>query len=71
MRVWSVQRTADQIKNNIYELNVETDSEGLLAYWKFDEGTGKTVNDYSGNGNTITSVNYMGWVSVSLPESKK
>ena len=53
------------------ELNVETDSEGLLAYWKFDEGTGKTVNDYSGNGNTITSVNDMGWVSVSLPESKK
>lgn len=71
VRVWSVQRTADQIKNNIYELNVETDSEGLLAYWKFDEGTGKTVNDYSGNGNTITSVNDMGWVSVSLPESKK
>ena len=24
---------------------------GLLGYWKFNEGSGTTVNDYSGNGN--------------------
>jgi len=24
---------------------------GLVGYWKFDEGTGTTVKDHSGNGN--------------------
>jgi hypothetical protein len=24
---------------------------GLVGYWKFNEGSGTTVNDYSGNGN--------------------
>ena len=24
---------------------------GLVGYWKFDEGSGTTVTDYSGNGN--------------------
>ena len=29
----------------------------LVAYWKFDEGSGTTVSDSSGNGNTGTLVN--------------
>jgi hypothetical protein len=30
---------------------------GLVGYWPMDEGTGTTVNDISGNGNTGTAVN--------------
>ena len=29
-----------------------SDQGGLIAHWKFDEGSGNTVYDYSGNGNT-------------------
>ena len=28
-----------------------TNESGLVGYWKFDEGSGTTVKDYSGNGN--------------------
>jgi hypothetical protein len=29
-------------------------NDGLIGYWKFDEGSGSTVNDYSGYGNRPT-----------------
>ena len=31
-----------------------TGESGLVGYWKFDEGSGDTVTDYSGNGNDGT-----------------
>jgi hypothetical protein len=41
---------------------------GLVGYWKFDEGKGTTVKDYSGNGNhgTFAAISgdttaYPGW----------
>ncbi len=30
---------------------------GLVGYWNFDEGTGTTINDFSGNGNNGTLLN--------------
>src|SRR5206468_9777237 len=36
---------------------------GLIAYWKFDEGSGTTVADSSGNGNTGTLVNGPVWTA--------
>jgi hypothetical protein len=35
---------------------------GLMGYWKFDEGSGNTVADSSGNGNTGTLYNGPVWV---------
>jgi hypothetical protein len=29
-------------------------AQGLVGYWPFDEGSGTTAKDYSGNGNTLT-----------------
>jgi hypothetical protein len=29
---------------------------GLVGYWSFDDGTGTQATDFSGNGNTGTSV---------------
>lgn len=54
------------LKNHFYL--VEPDSEGLVAYWKFDEGTGQTVTDYTGNGNNGMALDPISWVEVALPE---
>jgi len=36
---------------------------GLVGYWSFNEGSGTTVADHSGNSNTGTLVNSPAWVS--------
>jgi len=38
-------------------------STGLVGYWTFDEGSGTTANDSSGNGNTGTLVNNPTWLT--------
>ena len=43
-------------------INVQVTS-GLVAWWKFDEGSGSTATDSSGNGNTGTLVNSPTWVA--------
>lgn len=64
MRVWNKQRTAKEIADNMYE--VDPESEGLIAYWKFDEGEGNFIKDHSGNGNDITAEQDIKWTSVSI-----
>lgn len=64
MRVWNKQRTAKEIAENMYEL--DPDTEGLVAYWKFNEGAGNLIKDHSGNGNDITAENDLKWTSVSI-----
>lgn len=66
VRIWSVERTADQIKNDPYE--VDPASEGLVAYWKFNEGIGNTIADQTGNGNNITASGDPEWIPVEIPE---
>lgn len=66
-RIWNVVRTQQQIAENPYE--VDPASEGLVAYWKFDEGAGETIRDHTGNGNNGTAHAPLKWTSVSLPES--
>lgn len=50
-RVWSVARTPDQIWDNMYEIADPEQDPTLLGYWKFNEGEGNTVKDYSQYGN--------------------
>jgi hypothetical protein len=38
-------------------------SSGLVSWWKFDDGTGTTAVDSSGNGNTLSLVNGISWVA--------
>ncbi len=69
LRVWNVQRTADEIAKNMYGVNPET--EGLVAYWKFNEGAGGTITDYSPYKTNINSENgEPTWVPVELPVLK-
>jgi hypothetical protein len=47
-RVWNVFRDAATIKANMYTL-MRGNEAGLIAYYKFDEGSGMTVADSTGN----------------------
>lgn len=67
VRVWGVQRTQEEIQANMYEVDPETD--GLIAYWKMNEGKGNNVADVTGHGNNLTAQFPLGWKSVSLPEN--
>ena len=51
VRVWSVARTQQQIWENMYEIADPASDPTLLGYWKFNEGAGNTVRDYSMYGN--------------------
>lgn len=66
VRIWSVQRTAEQIAINPYE--VDPTSAGLIAYWKFNEGAGRVITDQTGHGNDITGFGDPKWVSVEIPK---
>lgn len=53
--IWTVALTAGQIAALAYEESVPQDfSSGLVGLWHFDEGSGTSTTDASGNGNTGT-----------------
>lgn len=49
-RFWSKAISQNQIQNNMYVANPQT--EGLEGYWKMNEGRGIIFNDATGHGNT-------------------
>ena len=67
VRIWNTVRTQEQIAANVYE--VDPASEGLVAYWKFDEGSGETIRDHTGNNNSGSAHETLKWNQVSLPEA--
>lgn len=50
-RIWGVARTQSEIVNNMYAVNPK--SEGLITYWKINEGGGDVIHDYTGNGRDL------------------
>lgn len=52
VRIWNKVRTQTQIANNMY--SVDRTSDGLIGYWKCDEGEGRTIHDYTGHGYDFT-----------------
>lgn len=67
-RVWGRILTADDIKAKDHYYVVVPESEKLMAYWKFNEGSGQVIADHTGNGNTIVASKAVTWKSVSLPK---
>lgn len=67
-RIWNRVLTAEEIQSANHFYTIEPDSEGLIAYWKFNEGSGTVVKDYSVSGYDLTIENEPKWVSVSLPQ---
>jgi hypothetical protein len=55
-RIWSVARTAAEIQTTMHT-GLCAPQSNLWVYWKFDEGSGTTVFDHSGNGRDATLVN--------------
>lgn len=76
VRIWNRALTSEEINSKDHFYTVDPDSEGLVAYWKLNEGTGTTLKDYTANGNNLDSKEYNGyvwqvaadWRDVSLPE---
>lgn len=48
MRVWNYARTKSQIQGSL--CGTDASSEGLIAYWKFNQSSGTTFKDETGNG---------------------
>lgn len=68
-RLWDRVLTAEEINapNHFYKLYPDEIDESLLAYWKFCEGTGSTVKDYSIYGNDLQGDHTILWYPVELP----
>ena len=49
VRIWNVIRSQEEIYKNMYDVDPQTT--GLKAYWKFNEGKGDIAKDYTENGN--------------------
>jgi concanavalin A-like lectin/glucanase superfamily protein len=58
VRIYNRALSASEISALVGDPNL-----GLVGYWKFDENSGTTAADSSGNGNTGTLFNGAGWTS--------
>ena len=73
-RVWRVARTQQEIWENMYRLSDYTAENypDLIGYWKFDEGSGNTIHDYSMYGNDGQAQSDITWPSgIEIPEINK
>ncbi len=69
-RVWSVARTPEQIRENMYKIENPEEDATLLGYWKFDEGRGNEIRDYSRYGNNGVAKYDIVWPSgVEIPQT--
>lgn len=66
-RIWNKVLTSEEINAKDHFYQVEPDAAGLVSYWKFDEGVGTSIADYSGNGNNATALSTVTWNAVELP----
>ena len=67
-RIWNKALTEADINVPNHFYKVDPSSAGLIAYWKFDDGEGSVIKDYSPLGNDLTCQQAPGWYPVSLPE---
>ena len=67
VRVWNRILSDAEIADPDQAYIVSPDSEGLVAYWKFNEGAGALIHDYA-NGYDLIMGEAPVWIPVSLPE---
>lgn len=61
VRIWSVARTPEQIRENMYDIPDPENETTLLGYWKFDEGEGNIIYDRTGHGNDAVAAFDLDW----------
>jgi hypothetical protein len=61
LRLWSRALSPGEIQNGF--CGVDPASTGLLAYWKFNEGKGNAITDYSGHGYSFSASSNYNWVA--------
>lgn len=66
LRIWNRVLTADELANATRRYGVDPKSEGLVTYWKCDEGQGNVIKDYTSYRNDLAS-DGLKWEPVSLP----
>ena len=69
VRIWDHCLTEEEINADTHFYTVDPASEGLIAYWKLDDGAGTVLKDSSPNGNDLTLDEDTTWPKVSLPEN--
>ncbi|MDE6367991.1 MAG: DUF1735 and LamG domain-containing protein [Muribaculaceae bacterium] len=67
VRVWNKILSDAEIADADQAYIVDPQSPGLVSYWKFNEGAGTLIHDYTNGYDLIMPVS-PGWISVSLPE---
>jgi hypothetical protein len=60
VRIWNVARSQEQIAANMH-VTIPGNSPGLVAYYQFNESSGNTVTDISGNSNHCNLTNAPIW----------
>ena len=66
LRIWNRVLTADELANEARRYSVDPKSEGLVTYWKCDEGQGDVIKDHTSYRNDLAS-DGLKWEPVSLP----
>lgn len=75
IRVWNKVLSESEIARDNHMYTVDPSSDGLVAYWKFNDGNGNVVKDHTSNGNDLQGQTLNGgiwqsgflWQGVSLP----
>lgn len=66
LRIWNRALTATELAEEGRRYDVDTKADGLVTYWKFDEGQGDVVKDHTSYRNDLAS-DGLKWEPVSLP----
>ena len=67
-RIWNKVLTEEDINSKNHFYRVAPDSDGLVAYWKFNDEKGQTIKDCTSNGNDATASYSLKWIYLELPE---
>lgn len=72
VRMWNKALGSEELNQPYHFYTVDPESEGLIAYWKFNEGNGNIIRDYSRYGNNLSiDKKNPDWKAVELPQRKK
>lgn len=71
-RVWKCARTQEEIMENMQRIENPEQEPNLIGYWKFDEGEGNNIKDYSSVGNDGVAEKDIVWPQgIEIPDFNK